>query len=307
MLVFKAHNKLVHAVAFSPDGRFLASAGKSDALTPSVRLWSLAERKIVHELPGSDFWSPLAFSLDGSLLARGGYGVVAWSIGDEPREILSTKAFSPSIAFHPEGKILAAHGGEGGLQRWSVPDGKPLPAKGDWGATRGSSKGSAFPTGGAVFSPDGKLFASCWGVLGKRGYDSAIHLWDAQTGTRQAFLHTDLFVAHPEIIRFSPDGKLLAGLYGPLLRVWDLDTATEVCSRQVGKKHFKDCVFLPSGRRLITVSNDALARVWRTDTWTESDAYEWKIGKLSCVAVSPDGSLLAAGGSTGKIVLWDAV
>jgi WD40 repeat protein len=57
----------------------------------------------------------------------------------------------------------------------------------------------------------------------------------------------------------------------------------------------------------VTVSNDATAIAWDTTTWGQKHAYAWRIGKLKCVGFSPDGTVIAAGGESGKIVLWDAV
>src|SRR5262249_40645894 len=88
-------------------------------------------------------------------------------------------------------------------------------------------------------------------------------------------------------------------------RVWDVAALAEVAHRQVGGHWFKGLAFTPDGGRLVTVSNDQTARLWDTGTWREAGGYEWKVGKLASVAVSPDGMRMAAGGSTGKVVVWD--
>jgi WD40 repeat protein len=63
--------------------------------------------------------------------------------------------------------------------------------------------------------------------------------------------------------------------------------------------------FMPNGSRLVTVSNDTKVRVFETRTWTETAGYEWKIGRLRCMAVAPDGLRTAAGSDRGKVILWD--
>lgn len=298
MIVWKAHPKPVYAVAFSPDGRFLLTSGCDEV----VRFWSLDRQEEIRQWPGSKFWSPIAFSPDGKFVARGGYGVHVWLAGKNNVPVISSASFAESLAFSPDGKVFVAHG-EHGLARWSLPSGKVLP--GCWGGTRESNDGNQFPTGAVAYHPGGKLLASCFGVLGKRAFDSVIYLWNAKSGERQSELRADYASAHPNAICFSPEGSLLAAIYGPILRIWDIKAEKEVAARQVGKKHFKGLAFTADGRRLVTVSNDETVRLWDTVSWSETTGFEWKIGKLGAVAVAPDGLRMAAGGSTGKVIIWN--
>ena len=180
-------------------------------------------------------------------------------------------------AFAPNGKELVAHG-ESSLTRWALPSAKLLP--GGWGGTRESNKGNQFPTGPAAYHPDGTLLAACFGIRGTRGFDSAILLFAVKTGKLRGTLRTEFASQHATAIRFSRDGSLLAGLYGPTLRVWDVRAEREVAARQVGKKHFKGLAFSADGRSLLTTSNDESVQLWDTATWTEKSVFEWTIGKL---------------------------
>ena len=82
-------------------------------------------------------------------------------------------------------------------------------------------------------------------------------------------------------------------------------SCVELVRNQPSRKLFNGLAFTPDGSRLLTASNDESVRVWAAPNWIEATGYAWKIGKLGCVAVSADGTLAAAGGSTGKVVVWD--
>ena len=221
---------------------------------------------------------------------------------DSDATVVDDEGFTESVAFSPDGEVFAAHGSNSTTFReWSMPGGMELTRGG------GVQVSGGFPTGPLAFSPDGSILATLFGVRNTKGdrYDSVVILWTPYVGEVGRLRPAKNTSHHATRLAFSPDGRLLAGIYGPDLIVWDVAARREVVRYKPSKKHFKGVAFTADGSRLLTVSNDAVIQVWAAPNWQPLTTYTWKIGKLGCVAVSADGTLAAAGGNSGKVVVLD--
>lgn len=150
-----------------------------------------------------------------------------------------------------------------------------------------------------AFTPDGRLL-TC-------SSDQTIRLWDVST-------HTELrrWECREETgkIAVSPDKRLFASCGGHGMAVWRIDGEGEAFQRGQGGWPI---AFYPSGKnhaeavskRLLTAGHDELVRVWAAPSWDEVASFDWKIGRVKCLTVSRDGTLAAAGGDRGKVVVWD--
>jgi hypothetical protein len=121
------HNGGVRSVAFSPDGRLLAS-GSDDG---TVKLWDVATGQEVRTLSGhTDSVLSVAFSPDGRLLASGSWDktVKLWDVGvatkdfSSPPEVRTLRGAGGvlSLAFSPDGRLLASGSADGAVKLWNV-------------------------------------------------------------------------------------------------------------------------------------------------------------------------------------------
>jgi WD40 repeat protein len=298
MIVFTAvPQRASTGVAFAPDSLHLATATDSY----SMLLWNLAGKPtVIRQWPG--IWgTSLSFSPDGRFLARGPL-VRVWEVeGDDTPVLTHSGLASESLAFSPTGQEFALVS-QYGVQRWAVPSWQPLPGV-IVGRPGGLRSDRGWTTGGLAYSPDGSLLAVGF-TSGTKDF-TVLRLWELASWELRHSLRSPFSFDHPSVLRFSPDSRLLAAVYGPLLRIWDVANEKEIAVHKRGKKHLKGLAFTLDGQRLVAVSNDRTVRQWVAPEWTETTGYDWKIGKLVSLDVSRDGCRMAAGSGLSRVIVWD--
>ncbi len=293
------HTEPVLHVAFSPDGRRLVSAGRERV----VKVWHLRDAERGVSTPPwtlSDFstsvWA-MALSPDGSRLAVGGpkadgnvrvYDMITGKLLDT----LMGDFRVVSVAFSPDGRRLAAAGGDRIVRLWDMTTGHEVL----------SLRGHDEAVGRVLFSPDGQRLASAGG-------DGTVRVWDASPFDESADPRTWTSGGHDGEffgLAFSPDSHGLALASGDRsIKLWDVPTRQEVRAFQ-GHTGPALCVaFSPDGLRLLSGSMDRTVKLWDTRTGKEFRTIaDFKLMVYS-VACRCDGQAFATG-SEHTLQLWDA-
>jgi WD40 repeat protein len=282
----RGHAGGVQSIAFSSDGRFLAS-GCEDG---TVRFWDLASGREVRKLDEhlGQVWS-IAISPSGRWLAsaHADQALIVWDMGTgRMHRKLACRAFR--VAFHPKHLHLAIACCGGIIRVVDADTGRFIR---QWNHEQGAVQGIAY-------SPDGRFLASAGG-------DWTVKVWDATTGQlmRGPLEHSG--VVHG--VAFSPDGRILASVSRDRsVKLWDVRNGQETRTIQGHTGFVRAAAFSSDGRRLATASDDRTVKLWEIATGTEVMTLRGHASGVSSVAFSPDGWRLASADQDGIIKVWDA-
>jgi len=297
----------VDSVAFSPDGKLLASGSDSIQLRTSgdttIQLWDVASGTLRQTLAShkgdSLYLGDIAFSLDGRLMAScsGDNTIRLWDVASgKLRHTLSGHHGSVlSVAFSPDGKVLASGSTDPIVKLWDVTSGA---VKQTLTLSTGQPKqaivGREVPV---AFSPDGRLLAVS-------PADNTVEFLEMPTGNPRRTL-TGQTNGAITVVAFSPDGKVLASAGDDgTVKLWDVASGVV---RQTLTGHTDpvySVAFSPDGKLLASGSGDKTIKLWDVASGNLRQTLTGHSGIVFSVAFSPDGKLLASGSLDKTIMLW---
>ncbi len=288
--ILTGHSSYVFSVAWSPDGRTLAS-GSTDQ---SIRLWEpQSSSQSIRTLSGhTNPINSVAWSPDGRMLASGSSKTIhLWKPQSSSQSIQFLKGHTDlinSVAWSPDGRILASGSRDDTIRLWEPQFSQSIQIL----------KGHAGFINSVAWSPDGRTLAS-------GSDDDTIRLWEPQFSQSIQILKGHAGFINS--VAWSPDGRMLAsGSDDKTIRLWN--PLKGQCTK-ILEEHTKAVVwisFSPDGRLLGSKSLDGTVRLWRTDIW-ECVSILYEYSEISAnLAFHPTLPILATlSGEEKNIRIWD--
>jgi eukaryotic-like serine/threonine-protein kinase len=309
LVTYSGHADRVMGLAWSPDGKYIASAGADK----TVQVWDASTGKTIISYSEHAEWvKAIAWSPDGTRIASGGADMLVhlWDVMTG-RTVLVYRGHSnivSTLAWSPDGKYIASSGYDRTIAVWDAFTGD------EFGFYHGHAPQNMINA--VTWSPDGRCIASA-------SDDKTVHIWTVEhirgiIFKQRRFSRKNIFIytrhtGWVKAVAWSPNGKRIAsGSWDNTVHLWDPINGHFFYVHSEHSSWINAVAWSPNSTRLATASNDGAVHVFDANTGRELFTkrtfftYEGHRDDVKAVAWSPDGTRIASGGCDGLVKVWDA-
>ena len=278
------HNR---ALAFSPDGKWLASSGGWDKM---IKIWDVSNGTEVATIVGDrTAVYPVTFSPDSSYVAFGGLDKVVriWDVNQcvERAVLRGHNGIINALAFTQDGKRIISSGSDGTIRVWDPATYNELMI------LRGHIGGAK----AICLSPTAKEVYSI-------GYEDTVKVWKLYVDREQLALEEHDALGQ---IVFSPDGRSAASVCSNMIILWDVSSGAESMTLKSNWNDYPSIAFSPDGLQ-IACGNGDVVEIWNVASGNKTMTLMGHTGSVYCVAFSPDGRSVVSVSEKNEVKVWDA-